>query len=120
MKRILFLFSTLITFGAFTQTNNELQGSGAGINITTGDNNTIYGDSAGVTLTTGSGVTLIGNGAGYNITSGGSGWNVYENNHAGSNHDPASTGIIAIGQGAGYMSTTGIDNVLLVMLLVTA
>lgn len=56
----------LNNFCLYAQTLNETQGTGSGINISTGDYNTMYGDSTGVAQTNASRTTFIGFGAGKN------------------------------------------------------
>ena len=80
----------LTSTSSFAQVLNESQGTGAGINITTGDYNTIYGDSSGFSLTSGSRNVILGFGAGKSLTT--------------------SEGVF-IGYRAGYKNTTGFDNV---------
>ncbi len=46
------------------QTDNEILGTGTGVNISSGDNNTLIGDGTGTQLTSGSNNTMIGRGAG--------------------------------------------------------
>ena len=63
---------TLSLLGAlslgFSQMDNTVYGTGAGISITNGDSNTIMGDSAGASLTYGSLNTFLGEDAGRSQT----------------------------------------------------
>jgi trimeric autotransporter adhesin len=107
-KRILFTISMFLIGSTIAQTTNETQGTGAGVNITTGDHNAIYGDSAGYNVTSGSGNTLMGRSAGFNITTAGTSWDVFAD-PTGSFSTPTA-GNVAIGQGAGYKTTLQYDN----------
>ncbi|AGC76312.1 hypothetical protein LX97_00979 [Nonlabens dokdonensis] len=83
----LLLFTSITSLSA--QTLNESSGTGAHINITSGDYNTAFGDSAGFSLTSGSQTTFLGYQAGRSNTT---------------------SEFIAIGYQAGYSNTTGFDN----------
>ena len=85
------LFLLLLYFPSFGQTGNVKQGTGTGVNITTGDYNTIVGDSTAFRLTSASLGVFLGRRAGHNTTS------AFEN--------------VFIGADAGYSNTTGTDNV---------
>jgi len=91
------LFYTLLAMAlstlSYAQTLNEAQGTGSGVNITTGDYNTMYGDSSASTLSSGSLNTIIGYKAGSYVTS--------------------SSDNVFIGAGAGGGTTTGTDNVVI-------
>ncbi len=94
MKKILsVIFAVTLFTTAFGQTLNESQGTGSGVNITTGDYNTFYGDSSASTNSSGSLNTIIGFKAGFYQTS-------------------ASDNVF-IGAGAGGGTTTGTDNVVI-------
>ncbi|OUR99044.1 hypothetical protein A9Q86_13340 [Flavobacteriales bacterium 33_180_T64] len=85
----LFLLFCVVTTSA--QIGNESQGTGSGVNITSGDYNTLYGDSSGFSLTSGLHTTFIG----YN---------------AGKSHTSQRDNTF-IGAYAGEFATTGTDNV---------
>ncbi len=90
ITRVLFVCFCFIESAVIGQTLNESQGTGAGINITTGDYNTIYGDSSGFTLTSGSRNVILGFGAGKSLITSES---------------------VFIGYRAGYRNTSGFDNI---------
>ena len=85
---LLFFLSSLLSFA---QTGNEVQGTGAGVNITTADYITLYGDSAGYSLTSGSYNILLGYKAGKSFDS--------------------ETDNIVIGAEAADQTSTGYDNI---------
>jgi len=87
----LLLIAFALTFDSSAQILNEVQGSGSGVSITSGDYNTFYGDSSGTSTSSGSNNTFIGEQAGFSNTS------AFDNTF--------------IGQDAGHQNTTGTDNV---------
>ena len=120
---------------SFGQTGNEVQGEGAGQNLTTGDFDTFFGDSAGASVTTGQYNTMIGYRAGMqyhggniqNFTgsdntyigaeavgginptgSSGSTDNTIIGKRAGYHH--LGTDVVFIGTHAGYNNNNGADN----------
>ena len=102
------LFGTIATQA---QTDNEVQGTGAGAAITTGDYNSIYGDRAGTSLTTGGYNVIMGTDAAKNITNTTHG--VYIGFRAG--YHESNLGLadnVFIGSGAGFNNKgSGFDNV---------
>ena len=118
------LFGTIATQA---QTDNEVQGTGAGTSITTGDYNSIYGDRAGTSLTTGgynvimgtdaakaavgtSHGVYIGFRAGYHEDMNGVADNVFIGSGAGFNNKGFGFDNVYLGKQAGYHFVGGDDN----------
>jgi hypothetical protein len=116
----------LITNTTTAQTGNETQGTGSGVNITSGDYNTLYGDSSGASITGAKNTTLIGYNSGRSITtssssdatfigyqSGFSNTSGFDNTFIGAFSGFSNTTAgdnTFIGVEAGYFNTTGTDN----------
>lgn len=90
----------------FSQTLNEVQGTGSGVQISSGDYNTFYGDSSGYSVTSGSQNTFVGYQSGRSNTTSESVFVGYQSGYSNT------TGFdnTFIGHQAGYFNTTGGDN----------